>query len=112
MDQTDQEKKPQTNRSFIDTARSHEGQKVAVLCARYQYRGILSEIHEDHIVLANATAVEISGPSNSEKPQTEDAIGGSVVIKTDAIEILYQPRWSQAPIPGFDGPAEEEKKSK
>ena len=89
-------------KTFTDTAKGHEGQKVAVLCARYQYRGVLSEVHNDHIILANATAVEISGPSNTEAPQTEDPIGGSVVIKTDAIEILYQPKWSQAPITGLD----------
>jgi small nuclear ribonucleoprotein (snRNP)-like protein len=85
---------------FFETADKFRGQKVAVICARYQYRGILSSVDEDHLVLANATAIETSGPCSAAAPQTEDNIGGAVVIKTDAIEILYQPNWVHAPLPG------------
>lgn len=86
--------------SFSETAKEYEGQKVAVMCARYQYRGVLSHVGTDHLVLANATAVETSGTASGETPQTEDAINGSVVIKNDAVEILYQPRWCHARLPG------------
>lgn len=87
-------------RNFSVVAQEYIGQKVAVMCARYQYRGVLSEVNEDCLVLSNATSVEISGSSQSERPQTEDNIGGSIVIKCDAVEILYQPPWAQAPLPG------------
>ena len=85
---------------FVDVAKDHIGQKVAVLCARYHYRGILSVVTKDCLVLANAASVEVSGPSSAEHPQTEDPINGSVTIKNDAIEILWQPNWLKAPLPG------------
>ena len=86
--------------AFAEIAKAFLGQKVAILAARYQYRGRLSLVTSDSLVLANATAIESSGASNSAAPTTEDAIGGSVVIKFDAVEILYQPTWVNAPLPG------------
>ena len=79
---------------------SYKGQKVAILAARYQYRGVMSEVSEDSITLANATAVEISGPNSGNAPNTEDPIGGAVHISMNAIEIVYQPNWVYAPLPG------------
>jgi hypothetical protein len=79
---------------------SYIGQKIAVLAARYQYRGIMHEVSDDHLTLANATAVEISGPNDGNVPNTEDPIGGSVHISLNAIEIVYQPNWVFAPLPG------------
>jgi hypothetical protein len=98
----DEQKSPSEKKSngFLSVAERYIGQNVACLCARYQYRGILSEVYADCIVIANASCVEVSGACNLERPQTEDAIGGSVVIKCDAIEILYQPNWCNAPLPG------------
>ena len=75
------------------------GQKVAVLCARYQYRGLLSAVDDECTVLANSTAIEISGSAQLELPQTEDNIGSSIIIKNDAIELLYQPKWARAKLP-------------
>jgi hypothetical protein len=98
---------PKKAANFSEESAQFIGQKVAVLCARYQYRGELSKVNADCIVLANATAVEVSGPSNAETPQTEDNIGGSVIIKNDAIEILYQPNWAQAELPAQEGEEEE-----
>jgi hypothetical protein len=76
------------------------GQKVAFLCCRYQYRGVLSQVLDDAVLLANATSVEVSGATASEAPQTEDAIGSTIMIKLDSIEIFYQPNWCYAPLPG------------
>jgi hypothetical protein len=84
--------------SFAQIAKKHVGQKIAVLCARYQYRGVVAHVADDCIVLTNSRSVEISGPSAAPKPEREDDIGGFVVIKLDAIEIMYQPTWSQAPL--------------
>jgi hypothetical protein len=93
------EKKDRVSENFASVANEFKGQKVAVICARYQYRGILSKVTHDCIVLANSTSVETSGNSQQPAPQTEDNIGSSVVIKNDAIEILYQPHWCFAPLP-------------
>jgi hypothetical protein len=66
------------------------------------YRGILSEVGDEHLVLANACAVERSGPCNGARPVTEDPIGGSIGIKYAAVEIVFQPNWVNAPLPGED----------
>jgi len=81
---------------FEEYATQFVGQKVAILCARYQYRGKVTKVMSDSILLANARSVEISGPSNSDNPEREDDIGGTVCIKADAIELFYQPQWVHA----------------
>ena len=78
---------------LVQFLKQYEGQPIAVLAARYNYRGLLSVINENYVILANAKTVEVSGPSGSERPQTEDEVGSFVLIKTDAIEIVYQPKW-------------------
>ena len=72
------------------------GQPLAILCARFNYRGILSKVTDDCVVLAQARAVESSGASNQERPSNEDAIGSSVIISLNAVELVYQPRWCMA----------------
>ena len=84
--------------SMAQVAQQFLGQPVAVLCARYNYRGILSHVGEDCLVLAQARAVETSGASSQETPNTEDPIGSSVIISLGAVEIIYQPRWCFAPL--------------
>lgn len=74
------------------------GEPVAVLCARYNYRGVLSKVTEDCLVLAQARAVETSGQSSNAVPDTEDVIGSSVVISLGAVELVYQPNWVFAPL--------------
>ncbi len=74
------------------------GQPLAVLCARFNYRGILSTVGEDFLVLAQARAVESSGASSQERPSNEDPIGSSVVISLNAVELIYQPNWCMAPL--------------
>jgi hypothetical protein len=69
------------------------GQPIAVLCARFNYRGILSKVTDDCVVLAQARAVESSGASSSDRPNSEDPIGSSVVISLNAVELIYQPNW-------------------
>ena len=72
------------------------GQPLAILCARFNYRGILSKVTDDCVVLAQARAVESSGASNQERPSNEDPIGSSVIISLNAVELVYQPRWAFA----------------
>ena len=75
------------------------GQQVAVLCNRYQYRGILEDVTSDGLVLQNATCVEVSGACCMEKPNVEDPIGGDLLVMGPMIEIIYQPKWCFAPLP-------------
>ena len=87
------------NVELVDFLEEFRGQKIAFLCARYQYRGELSYIGKDFVVLANATSVEISGASANELPQTEDPLQSSIMVKLDAVELISQPNWVHAPLP-------------
>lgn len=91
FDRVSPEKSCGENMSTI--LREYMGQPLAVLCARFNYRGILSKVCDDCLVLAQARAVESSGASNSERPNSEDVIGSSVVISLNAVELIYQPLW-------------------
>jgi hypothetical protein len=84
--------------NMSDILKDYIGQPVAILCARFNYRGILSKVTRDCVILAKATAVESSGRSNSEKPNSEDVIGSSVVISLNAVELIYQPNWAFSPL--------------
>ena len=77
-----------------DALQAYVGQPLAILCARFNYRGILSTVGEDFVVLAQARAVESSGASSQERPSNEDQIGSSVVISLNAVELIYQPNWA------------------
>jgi len=77
-----------------DALQAYVGQPLAILCARFNYRGILSTVGEDFVVLAQARAVESSGASSQERPSNEDPIGSSVVISLNAVELIYQPNWA------------------
>jgi hypothetical protein len=81
-----------------DALQMYIGQPLAILCARFNYRGILSVVGEDYVVLAKARAVESSGASSQERPSNEDAIGSSVIISLNAVELIYQPNWCMAPL--------------
>jgi hypothetical protein len=85
---------------FVAKAKSLIGQKVAVLGIRYQYRGILSKVGKDFLVLSTPRAVEDSGPSVRDKPKCEDIIPSEINILFSAIELLYQPTWCFAPLSG------------
>ena len=87
-----------TGESMCHVLKEYVGQPIAVLCARFNYRGILSKITDDCIILAQARAVESSGASNQERPNSEDPIGSSVVISLNAVELVYQPTWVFAPL--------------
>lgn len=82
---------------FVTKARSLIGQKVAVLGIRYQYRGILSKVGRDFLVLSTPRAVEDSGRSVGDKPTCEDIIPSEINVLFSAIELLYQPTWCFAP---------------
>jgi hypothetical protein len=83
-----------TGENMASILKDYLGQPLAVLCARFNYRGILSKVTDDCLILAKARAVESSGASNSESPNSEDVIGSSVVISLNAVELIYQPQWA------------------
>ena len=93
--------KKRASRSILKIAKKRFlGQKVAVLCNRYQYRGILEEVTKDGVLLGNASCVEVSGACELDVPQTEDYVGGDVLVTKRMIELIYQPNWVFAPLLG------------
>ena len=79
--------------TFAEQLESYVGQPVAVLCMRYWYRGILSVVGEDFIVLDDSKAVETTGRASNETVEVEDPIPGQLLLKTMAVEIVCQPNW-------------------
>lgn len=86
-------KEKQTNSLFMRVGNKLRNQPVAVLCSRYHYRGILTNISEDGLVLSKARAVEISGGSQRECPEQEDKIDSNIFVNKHCIELIYQPNW-------------------
>jgi len=82
-----------------DHLRKYVGDRLAVICARYAYRGDLSAVGDDYIVIANATSVEDAGTASAKAPRSEDAINSSIMISLDAVELAFQPTWCFAPLP-------------
>lgn len=74
------------------------GQKVAIICGRYQYAGVLARVTGDVggnvVVLTSASAIEQSGRSNDPTgPKNSDRIPNDLIININGIEICYQPAW-------------------
>jgi len=81
---------------------------LAILCARYWYRGIVCDVGEDYVTLANVRAVEVTGPAASATPQTEDPVPSEMTISLAAVEQICQPLWVWHEMPAM--PPEEVKK--
>lgn len=83
-----------TDKSLADVlAEDYLGQPLAVLCARYWYRGIVQEAGKDYITLSHVRAVEVTGPAAADTPQTEDPVPSDMTISIGAIEQFCQPLW-------------------
>lgn len=79
--------------SLADRMRSYVGQPIAILCARYWYRGILSEVGTNYALLTNPRAVEVTGSASATTPEREDAIPSDLFVRLDFVEIVCQPSW-------------------
>ena len=71
-----------------------KGQRIAIWCMRYTYRGIVKSVTEDCVTLEDAYAVEVSGRATNSKVETEDKIPSDLCINLGAVEIICQPTWS------------------
>jgi len=73
----------------------HKGDRVAIVCNRYRYRGEIKSVTDDCVVLEKAIAVEVTSRS---KIITEDWIGSDVFIPRATIEMICRPKWCEAPL--------------
>lgn len=81
---------------MYERLKMYEGQAIAIICVRYTYRGIVSEVRHDCVTLRNCWAVEEAGPASGQKCKAEDKIPGELDISLAAIEIFFQPPWASA----------------
>jgi len=87
-------------KDFSEVLKYYIGTKVCLCCARYHWRGVLALANRDCVVLSDATQIDVTGACSADQPTSEDALEGDAIIKTDAIETMYQPKFSQAKLPG------------
>lgn len=73
--------------------KKYQDEPIAILCCRYWYRGIVSEVHEDGVILSNPRAIEITGVSTAERPSREDIIPSDIFVAFDAVELVARPTW-------------------
>lgn len=71
----------------------YEGEPISMLCARYWYRGVLSEVGKNYVVLSNPYAIEVTGSSQNEAPEREDALPSDIIIRLEFIEMVTWPTW-------------------
>ena len=80
------------------------GQKVGIICARYHYWGVVSDVTDDPhnplLTLTDAVAVQQAGGNERDTPESQDPIHGAVHIMVNAIEIIHQVKWTQGALPG------------
>lgn len=81
---------------------------LAILCARYWYRGIVVDVGTDYATLGCVRAVEVTGPAATATPQTEDTVPSEMTISLQAVEQICQPLWVWHEMPAQ--PPEEIKK--
>lgn len=70
------------------------GQRVAILCARYWYRGTIAAVNHEVVRLTDGYAVEETGSATRETPVQEDQIPGDFLIRVDFVEFVGQPTWA------------------
>lgn len=100
--------------SFKSLLHTMVGQRVFVIATRYAYRGMVSDVGEDWVLLSPAMAVEQMGDAMRQFPAQENEISGCtdpiglkvnhpgscVLIPFSSIDMVFQPRMCHAPLPG------------
>lgn len=77
-------------KSFFE---KYRGQPIAIMCIRYWYRGIVSEVSDTHVILSNAHAVDRTGASTNEKAAREEALPSDWLVTYQSIESAGFPTW-------------------
>jgi hypothetical protein len=86
-------KRTRTERTMADRIADFTGKPVAILCARYWYRGVVEEVGKDFVTLSNVRAVEVTGPAGGQRPATEDEVPSDMSISLWAVEQFCRPGW-------------------
>lgn len=82
-----------SSRKIADKLTEYINRPLAILCARYWYRGIVDEVGDDFLVLRDPRVVEVSGPATAEATVNEDVVPSEMLISFWAIEMISRPGW-------------------
>ena len=85
--------KETTKGGIAEEIKEYIGEPLAILCARYWYRGMVRVVGQDYVKLSDVRAVEVTGAATSLVPQTEDPVPSDMIISVGAIEQVCQPAW-------------------
>jgi len=66
------------------------GQPILLVGVRFKYRGIVTEVLDDCVILSNAYVVFQTGALSNEKADTEEAFVSTVSVALGAIESATQ----------------------
>jgi hypothetical protein len=70
-----------------------KGEPVAILCSRYWWRGIIAEVGDNEVILADTYLIIETGKMDNVKAKTEEACGTDTMVSFDAIELCGQFPW-------------------
>ena len=86
-------KETNTTKTIAREIAEYINEPLAILCARYWYRGMVRAVGTDYVKLSDVRAVEVTGAATSVVPQTEDPVPSDMIISVGAIEQVCQPAW-------------------
>ena len=66
------------------------GQPMLLVGVRFKYRGVVTEVFDDSVILSNAYVVFQTGALNNEKADTEESCISTVAVALGAIESATQ----------------------
>lgn len=98
--------------SFDDFLKDYVGKNIAVLCARFWYRGKLTSVSASAVILNPAMQIDVTGRNENDKPEMEDPMRGPVCIRTEFIEQVCFPNWVNASYPQLEEYDHSERKNK
>lgn len=73
---------------------SKMGEAVYLFCVRLAYRGIVSEVREDGVILGSPFMIFDCDSYTTEKVKEEYPIPSDLYVMYDAIEKISQPTWA------------------
>lgn len=72
------------------------GEPVAIFGVCFAYRGVVAEVGDDHVRLAQPRMIEHTGSASAPRAQDEEPLPGDCLIAFGAIELVYWPAWVAA----------------
>ena len=72
---------------------ARKGEPIAILCARHWWRGIIADVQDDGVMLADTILVYETGKMDGATPKSDEACGTDTFLSYGAIELFGQFPW-------------------